>query len=288
MSTQATDTELKELLEKFSRNSIVLNISEEVPITKGWTRFGGQPDVPPDFEWPTFKGENCESITKERPLSFLAQFDCSELSRFDSEGLLPDHGLLSFFYEVDSQRWGFDPTDKGCARVYWFEDMNTLSPAPFPEEMEDDFKFPVIGIQAQSSPSIPSYEDFLEICPEYQDKDEDEELFDKLMDEVPEEQSKLLGWPDTIQNSMFAECDIVSKGHYTGNAESWRKIPKGIREQAEKTARDRWTLLFQLDTVEGEDFELMFGDCGRIYFFIQRDDLKAKRFDQTWLISQCY
>ena len=47
MSTQATDTELKELLEKFSRNSIVLNISEEVPITKGWTRFGGQPDVPP-------------------------------------------------------------------------------------------------------------------------------------------------------------------------------------------------------------------------------------------------
>ena len=80
MSTQATDTELKELLEKFSRNSIVLDISEEVPITKGWTRFGGQPDVPPDFEWPTFKGENCESITKERPLSFLAQFDCSELS----------------------------------------------------------------------------------------------------------------------------------------------------------------------------------------------------------------
>ena len=50
MSTQTTDTELKELLEKFSRNSIVLDISEEVPITKGWTRFGGQPDVPPDFE----------------------------------------------------------------------------------------------------------------------------------------------------------------------------------------------------------------------------------------------
>ena len=48
MSTQTTDTGLKELLEKFSRNSIVLDISEEVPITKGWTRFGGQPNVPPD------------------------------------------------------------------------------------------------------------------------------------------------------------------------------------------------------------------------------------------------
>ena len=34
MSTQTTDTELKELLEKFSRNSIVLDISEEVPSRK--------------------------------------------------------------------------------------------------------------------------------------------------------------------------------------------------------------------------------------------------------------
>ena len=34
-------------------------------------------------------------------------------------------------------------------------------------------------------------------------------------------------------------------------------------------------LLFQLDTVEQGNFELMFGDCGHIYFYITKEDLAA-------------
>ena len=73
-----------------------------------------------------------------------------------------------------------------------------------------------------------------------------------------------------------------------GNPENWNRIPKDIRQQAEETARDRWMLLFQLDTVEQGDFELMFGDCGHIYFYITKEDLAARRFDRIWLILQCY
>ena len=40
-------------------------------------------------------------------------------------------------------------------------------------------------------------------------------------------------------------------------------------------------------TVENGDFELMFGDCGRIYFYIRREDLAQRRFDRVWLIQQC-
>ena len=47
-------------------------------------------------------------------------------------------------------------------------------------------------------------------------------------------------------------------------------------------------LLFQLDTVELGDFELMFGDCGHIYFYITKEDLAARRFDRIWLVLQCY
>lgn len=43
-------------------------------------------------------------------------------------------------------------------------------------------------------------------------------------------------------------------------------------------------LLFQLDTVEQGNFELMFGDCGHIYFYITKEDLAARRFDRIWLI----
>ena len=104
--------------------------------------------------------------------------------------------------------------------------------------------------------------------------------------EDPDDRSQLLGWPDVIQNSMFDECDLVTQGYYLGDG--WVKIPKEVRQRAEETARDRWMLLFQLDIVELGDFELMFGDCGHIYFYITKEDLAARRFDRIWLILQCY
>ena len=119
----------KKQLKNMFRNSIRLKIGTPAKEIPGGTRFGGAPDVPADFEWPVFTGEwyGEEGKTrKERPLSFLAQFDCAELAAYDADGLLPHTGLLSFFYEVETQRWGYDPKDAGCARVFWFEDAAPL------------------------------------------------------------------------------------------------------------------------------------------------------------------
>ena len=74
--------------------------------------------------------------------------------------------------------------------------------------------------------------------------------------------------------------------YYYGSG--WNKIPKEVRQRAIESARDRWMLLLQLDTVECGDFEPMFGDCGHIYFYITKEELAARRFDQVWLILQCY
>lgn len=46
-------------------------------------------------------------------------------------------------------------------------------------------------------------------------------------------------------------------------------------------------LLFQLGTIETEDAEFMFGDCGQLYFWIKRQDLKNLNFDNIWLVMQC-
>ncbi|MCI6583120.1 MAG: YwqG family protein [Oscillospiraceae bacterium] len=35
------------------------------------------------------------------------------------------------------------------------------------------------------------------------------------------------------------------------------------------------------------DYELMFGDCGHIYFWIRKSDLKNRDFDNIWLVLQC-
>ena len=279
---------MKEKLESLGRNSIQLKIARKETYKLGATRFGGKPDVPPDFVWPTYEGESYDNVVKDRPLTFLAQFNCAELAQFDKEHLLPDHGLLSFFYETDTQCWGYDPNDKGCARVYWFEDMSALSAADFPADMGEDFKFPMVKIQIAQKTSYPSWTDFSEVFPDEKDYDAFDLVWNELTDETPENRSQLLGWPDVIQNSMFNECDLASQGNYLGDGNGWNKIPKAIRQQAEETARDRWMLLFQLDIVELGDFELMFGDCGHIYFYITKEDLAARRFDRIWLILQCY
>ena len=289
---------IKEKLESLCKNSIELKIEGKETYKLGATRFGGQPDVPPDFVWPTFEGESYDNIVKNRPLSFLAQFNCDELAQFDTEHLLPEHGLLSFFYETDTQLWGFDPKDKGCARVYWFEDTSNLSAANFPSDMEEDFKFPMFQIKLSQGISYPCREDFFAMFwNQNNDMQWDEikvewDKFEDIRQELvgadtgePKERSQLLGWPDVIQNSMFSECDLVTQGYYLGGDRT--NVPKEICQQADETACDRWMLLFQLDTIEHSDFELMFGDCGHIYFYITKEDLKERRFDRIWLILQC-
>lgn len=253
----------------------------------GASKFGGRPDVPADFVWPVFETDTREDDqVKERPLAFLAQFDCAQLAPLDPEGLLPKEGLLSFFYELESQRWGYDPKDAGCARVFWFE--GPLAPAEFPAELEEDFRLPEMAAQLSGATDAP---DFQDACPalEYAWTANDYRIFDQARRELgmdyPANRSQLLGWPDIIQNNMTLQCELISRGYYLGG--SWEKIPLEERSALRTPSVRDWQLLFQLDTVENGDFELMFGDCGRIYFYIRREDLAQRRFDRVWLIQQC-
>ena len=49
---------MKEKLESLGRNSIQLKIARKETYKLGATRFGGKPDVSPDFVWPTYEGES--------------------------------------------------------------------------------------------------------------------------------------------------------------------------------------------------------------------------------------
>lgn len=280
--------DMKRELEKMCRNSIRLNIGGRMEPVVGSTHFGGVPDVPEDFVWPVFETDTFDDDeVKARPLAFIAQFNCAELAPLDTEGLLPKTGLLSFFYEVGSMRWGFDPEDKGCARVFWFEEVSVLEPARVPEDLDEDYRFPMLKIEASSEPSYPDGEDFsLEPVPDI-DWDAFDEALDALRMEEPDYASKLLGWPDLIQGNMTMECEFVSRGYDLGNG--WGDVSPEDRKYAEQTSRENWRLLFQLDIVESEedDFELMFGDGGMLYFYIRKEDLLTRRFDRVWLILQC-
>ena len=268
-------TAWKEQLPKLTKPAIGLTFQAGEPVAIGGSKFGGCPHVPKEFLWPTDQNG--------RPLSFLAQFQCKELAAFDQSGLLPKTGLLSFFYDLEEQPWGYDPESRGSAKVFWF-DCETLQPV-----QPQSIPLPELQVEYSALQEIPDWSD---ACPLLGLDFLDAELrpYDNARRELgfwyPDNRSQLLGWADIIQNNMTLECELIERDYYLGG--SWSDIPLEERESLRKPSVEKWQLLFQLDTVATEDFELMFGDCGRIYFYIPLEDLKERRFDRTWLIQQCY
>jgi uncharacterized protein YwqG len=47
-----------------------------------------------------------------------------------------------------------------------------------------------------------------------------------------------------------------------------------------------WRLLLQIDS--DDSLGTMWGDAGRIYFWIREQDLKNRDFAKVWLVLQCY
>lgn len=268
------------------KNAIKLEFNsdnnEDIPI--GASKFGGKPDVPKDFEWFYYCGQDYNGETKNRPLSFLAQINCEEVSQYDQDSLLPSKGILYFFYELSTMTWGFSPEDKGSAKVYYFNgDVSQLIRTNFPHDMEDENKLPEIQLSFSKKDDLPCYEEFSKQY-DYNDWEHYDEVRSMNGYEVEETISKLLGYADVIQGDMLLECELVTNGVYCGNTPN---ITPEERKKFEEN-RNQWQLLFQLDTVTTDDFELMFGDCGRIYYYIKKEDLKKCNFDDCWLILQCY
>ena len=273
---------MAEMLASLKKNEIIIstefnNNSEIVDKSK----IGGKPYLPKDFVWPYYQ---------ELPLSFLAQFNLEEVSSLDKDKLLPSKGMLYFFYELETEEWGYHPESKGCAKVFYFEDTSNFELIDFPKDMEDYYKIPEFKVTFKSNISLPSYENFYLLLKEddaFKKHDISFNDFIPLYDEIfiPDNNyTKLLGYPEVIQNPMEEECEAVTRGFDMGGIESY---PKQYQKEIRSASKD-WILLFQMDTVETSDYELMFGDSGHIYFWIKKEDLANKSFENIWLILQCY
>lgn len=185
--------------------------------------------------------------------------------------------------------WGFSPDDRGSARVFYYDgEIEDLVPTDFPEDMEEDCIIPEAKIDFESMNDYPI--DFLDY---YDDEDSNEEIrrkekeIEKDLEELgyKTDTTKLLGHPELIQGEYFEECEgVARKNLYYGSAPIKYGDLKGeIRENAKD-----WILLMQMSEFEFEDYGLYFGDCGKIYFNIRKEDLKNRNFDNVWLILQCY
>ncbi len=287
---------LEEVLSGLAKQEIRLSYGKaEGALPVGSSKIGGKPDLPADFVWPEFEGiDYRDDSVKRRPLAFLAQINLKDVADYDQEELLPKTGLLSFFYEVTAMPWGFDGAHGDGARVYYFSENETLVPITLPEDLEEGI-LPECTVAFSPHISLPSYESFAELDETKTLGDEvfeDWDAYDECCETMgydPDEmgdRTKLLGYPDLIQNPMEEECEMIARGHYCGDSEGYAKVTEEEKEDIKRKAKD-WRLLFQMGTVATEGYELMFGDCGHIYFWIRKEDLLSRRFDRIWLILQC-
>lgn len=280
---QKNDSELESLLLSIEKNEIVMAVDDAESIAADVSKIGGKPWLPLGFEWPLFTDTNEETT---RPLSFLCQINVADVKKYDRDGLLPDRGMLYFFYECESFRWGFDPEDKGCARVFYFEDTANFAPMEWPEGIEDEYVIPEMAVQFTARKSYPGYEELSvhsDIDCEWDDYDE---ILEKMGVDTESDHHKLLGYADIIQDEMLSECERVSRGLYCGNPESYKNTPEEVETSIQHSAKD-WILLLQLSTLANDDWELMWGDCGMLYFYIKKQDLAEKQFENAWFSLQC-
>ena len=80
---------------------------------------------------------------------------------------------------------------------------------------------------------------------------------------------------------MQLEAQLVTNGLYCGS-------PTGREDPRRKTLEpgaDDWVLLLQFDSEDTID--VMWGDCGMLYYWIRNDDLANGRFDNVWMTLQC-
>lgn len=250
---------------------------DDLPI--GTSKIGGNPDLPADFKWQYYN---------DLPLTFLAQIKLSDVTEQDGDKVLPTTGWLYFFYDIWSIHWG-EPEQADGFLTYYVEDDNTsLNRIPHPTAQSE-------WMQVQALPTFkltfselwtPSLAEDIFASNLFNWDDDASENYIEILTTLEENYPPLhylLGHPFQIQGDLDAEAQLNANGYPfggTNHQEAYEKLQSGFKD---------WRLLFQMDSdyVEEANFDLMFGDAGRLYFMIRKQDLKARNFDKVWTIMQC-
>jgi len=95
-------------------------------------------------------------------------------------------------------------------------------------------------------------------------------------------QHQVGGFPSPVQgDDMELECQLVSHGLYCGDNSGYQ----GARATALEPGASEWRLLLQIDS--DEDLGAMWGDLGKLYFWVRESEARRSDFSNVWLVLQC-
>jgi hypothetical protein len=255
--------------------------SPKAPI--GTSRLGGDPDLPPELEWPRWRGV---------PIPFVAQIDLAELPSIAGRELLPPSGRLWFFHAMDCDDDDPIPSTNtgdwaGCAPVLYSEAAGALLRRT--SRPSAGLRYDPLGLKFSVIEDAPESSHPALLALGYEDPKLQSRYADVVHGHGPDlgdaAHNQILGWPAAMQNPVCQDIqgDLVGafKNHEKRtereDAALWRGVKKGALA---------WELLLQVDTQDDKN-GMIWGDCGRIYWMMRRADLAERRFDRAGFDLQC-
>ncbi|TME08897.1 MAG: DUF1963 domain-containing protein [Chloroflexi bacterium] len=260
-------------IDRLARPSIRITAAEvdESFLYVGASKLGGVPDLPTGAPWPEWKG---------LPQSFIAQIRLDDVSQYDTEKVLPQSGMLWFFYDAQQQTFGEDPVDRGGWQVLYTDgDLNALQRALAPTTLPATSQYHACLLSFASELTL-SQQPKLEI-PELDWSDDDQKKYESVLSSFSSQADhatphhRMLGNPDTIQDDMRLQYQLTSNGVTDIDDPRAAALSKGAMD---------WQLLLQVDT--DDTIGMRWGNAGMLYYWISLADLPTRQFNASWLVLQ--
>lgn len=307
-----THRHLADVAEEIRNNATecyaLIAVGDDDYSTLGNTRFGGDPDLPPDMAWPV-------DPTSEEPIysNFIAQINFAELPQLTINTGLPSRGILYLF--VRYMESAAEPVILDALYFDGRPDALARRPSPDPESLCDEYLVDLTPQRIRAVPAV-SLASFRKPFRRYveentQEIDGDDGNLRRIyldMDLKRDGQiGQLLGFANAgderenlYRQVVLARLDkrrLVyndywdSMQEYEAYIETWRSNKhlveqyQRMREGVEWLTSNRdmisesvnqWQLLFQLDSNQQMDLNINDGDP--LYVFVKENDLARLNF----------
>ncbi|MCK8143351.1 YwqG family protein [Flavobacterium sp. I-SCBP12n] len=241
---------------------ITYTLKEDLNIGIGFSKIGGNPDLPKEINWPTYETKS---------MTFFCQINLSDLD----DSALPKEGILYFFVYADPEL-SYSGSRESFKIIYHTE-MNELFRNEFPEDLNQKSKFHPSKMFFRDSISYPDDESSLieDFFNNWEDKNKFYGKLDHLMEHIyesPQFEDKVLGYDCSLQSSAEHFWPI----NYL-NIKTWDEVDQR-KEEIEKIKSD-FVLLLEIDLFSNPSKLASYGGSPVVYFGIKREDLKNKKFD---------
>lgn len=235
-------------------------------------RLGGLPELPEAEEWPVWEGQG--------PLSFVAALDCAALPSAALDIALPTEGTLAFFHfdgQVDDG-WAVvapdEPDSWAGARVLYVPAGVPVAERAAPEGIRP---YPGVPLTSRVETTAP-YGRHPVVRHEFAPMPEDHPVCGDAFEEALWDHSggtehRIGGHAHPVQGDVETE---VARGAL--GSPPWDDPRIGKEALG-------WVLLAQFDS--DDDADMMWGDCGVLYWLIRPEDLAERRFDRAMFTWQC-